>query len=371
MKPILVVLGTRPEAIKLWPVIEALRARNLHVELATGNQQKDLLRPICEELGLRFDHDEFRSPEHATRSLTERFADYISWFDTLLRKTAYSLVVVQGDTTTALAGALAAFYAQVPVAHVEAGLRTYDLTSPFPEEGNRQMIARVAALHFCPTNDARTNIVDELASPLDEDGAVYAVGNTVVDAMKRITRERKTFAPKEDILVTFHRRESWAEARQVARAIAGLTNEHTVTWIRHANTSLRNQIEDAAYAWHFEHPGDAGIYFVDPIGYRDFLQRVQGAKLVITDSGGVIEECTTLGTPCLILRDVTERSEALEHGHHIVPLSDLSSLKTMVPMMIRNGAKPSDCFGDGRTAERIVGHIEDFLRLQADRASCS
>lgn len=365
---VLVVLGTRPEAIKLWPVIEELRKRDLVVLVESTGQQQHLLEPLLQELGIKLKYAPMT--RSADGFLADFLAEAISWLTR--RMVEADLVVVQGDTTTALAGALAAFYAQVPVAHIEAGLRTYDLASPFPEEGNRQMISRIASLHFCPTDENRLNIIEEKASPLDEDGGVFAVGNTVVDAVKRIMVEElldTTRRADHDILVTFHRRESWAEAAQVARAIAELAHRYAVTWVKHANPRLRSMIEEAIFSHRFEQEAEVDIRFVEPMGYRAFLRALYQAELVITDSGGVVEECTTLGKPCLMLRNATERAEALTAGHRILGTDELEHLPAVVGQLLvaryDGKIKPSDAFGDGHAAGRIVAHIQDFLRTRS------
>lgn len=358
---VLVVLGTRPEAIKLWPVIVELRKHDFVVLVESTGQQQDLLVPLLQELGIELKYAPMTRP--TSGFLADFLAEAVSWLTR--RVVEADLVIVQGDTTTALAGALAAFYAQVPVAHIEAGLRTYDLAAPFPEEGNRQMISRIASLHFCPTDENRLNIIDEKACPLDEDGGVFSVGNTVVDAMKRVLVEDllDTSRANHDILVTFHRRESWAEARQVARAIVDLAPHYNIMWVQHANKALRDIIDEAVFATYFEReqPAETHIRFVEPMGYRPFLRALHQAELVITDSGGVVEECTTLGKPCIILRNTTERAEALDHGHRLIGMGDLAALKTIIPQMLRADLQPSNVFGDGHAAGRIVAHIQDFL----------
>lgn len=365
MRPVLVILGTRPEAIKLWPVIEALRETDVLVRVVSTGQQQHLVEPMLLELGIALDCWPMRrNREVETRqggfNLVDFLADAVSW---LTRQMVdVGLVVVQGDTTTALAGALAAFYAQIPIAHVEAGLRTYDLACPFPEEGNRQLISRLATLHFCPTDAARFNLIDENGS--HEDQPAFVVGNTVVDAALRIKEEIRASARLHhptDVLVTFHRRESWPDAARVAQAIVDLTErDRSVRWVLHGNPALREQIREAACAACTIR--SLTIDFVEPLGYRDFITQLLDAELVITDSGGVVEEAVTLGRRCIILRDATERHEALEVAH-MLGVGELDELPALVDSMLAAPPpKATTLFGDGNASERIAGHIVDFLR---------
>ena len=362
MKPILVVMGTRPEAIKLWPVITELRARSYDVRIASTNQQPDLLPPILKELGLVPEYEPHLSDLRSFQSaaLHVKLGTWISWLGQMIAIDEPQLVIVQGDTTTALAGALAAFYAQVPIAHVAAGLRTYDLTSPFPEEGNRQMIARIATLSFPPTKEALANLCDEHAArvPIQKidgfGGFACVYGNTGIDALHSAMKLSSMKAAKSepsDILVTFHRRESWAEARTVFRAIDELGKTRRVRWVLHPNATERFAEEEARF-----------MQLVRPMGYSAFVDELLSTKLVITDSGGVVEEAVTIGVPTIMLRDVTERSEALDAGAELLGRDELHLLERTVDAQLARVRSPSGVFGDGKAAQRIADHVGDFLR---------
>jgi len=367
MKRVLVILGTRPEAIKLWPVINTLRSRDLDVRVASTNQQPDLLQPILDELGIDEEYAPLPAFESALegKPLDARLGAWITWLGEIVRIARPDLVIVQGDTTTALAGALAAFYNQVPIAHVEAGLRTYDLTSPFPEEANRQMIARLATLHFAPTKAARAALRMELRdgwrSMVEADAdkptrGIFLVGNTSVDALHMAMKlpGLSHELPPADILVTFHRRESWPEAKQVVHAVDELAKSgRKVTWVLHKNVVGDIAMQEARH-----------MRLVPALPYGAFVDQLLNAKLVITDSGGVVEEAVTIGVPTIMLRNATERSEALDAGADILGLDELHLLERAVDAQLTRGRNPSDVFGDGKTAERIADRVCDFLRAK-------
>lgn len=402
---VLVVLGTRPEVIKLWRVIEALKAAGVEVLVLNTRQSSDLVDKILDELDIRRFavrsatngpllvgthgiYDTKPRPSNLAILLGETIGSLSLVIEE--QKPKADLVIVQGDTMTALAGALAAFYNKIPVAHVEAGLRTYNLDAPYPEEGNRQMIARIASLHFCPTLENLTNLIDEqldLGETTLVEGApkpawvterAFETGNTGLDALGMVAKMGSAGAT--DILVTFHRREAWDYVEELAGVIRKIAQQgHRTTWITHGNPTLRARVRDAAGtfnasgdpcdnpdgpchcgAWH--HPTDGIVMLCDPLGYKDFIRQVISSKIVITDSGGVVEECVSLGRKCIMVRDHTERAEALDHGHRMIGLDELDHLPGLVDRELKYWTiRPSDVFGDGLASRRIAGHIVAFL----------
>lgn len=344
---IAVIIGTRPEAIKLWPVVLELRKRKHAVTVISTGQQAHLLEPIMEELGLKADIS------WAPGSPLSCWPGPAAFLGRAIEQLALvlgnaSLVLVQGDTMTALAGALAAYYGQVPVMHVEAGLRTQDITNPFPEEGNRQMIARIAEMHFAPTKYAKWLLVSEAQDDCD----IVVTGNTVVDALRMISQlPAPSLPPPAEILVTFHRRESWDLAGHVADMINDLGQSFNVRWYLHANPFLAERIRARAQ-----------VVDVQPASsYRRFIAELSRAGCVITDSGGVIEEASILGKPLVILREETERPEALEFGKLLAPSCTSYELEMAVRAVLKQPVKPSDAFGDGEAAVRIVDAVEAWL----------
>lgn len=350
--PVLIVLGTRPEAIKLWPVLEELRRIGVGCEVAATNQSRDLLPPILSELGIHADHSMYW-PEGLVYGATGA----MSWLADIIQRKRPRLVVVQGDTSTAFAGAFAAFMSEVSVAHVEAGLRTQDLRQPFPEEGLRQMIARIASLHFCPTEVADRNVRFECVHV----GGVHLVGNTVVDALARIRRDLVT-TDHGSILVTYHRRENWPEVRQLVRTMSRIALHRRVRWVLHGNIDLRQQIkaEVTDYRLRTQHRADQGIELIEPLGYKAFVAEMLGARCVVTDSGGVIEEATTLGKPLVIVRETTERPES--YAKLIAPAEIDSKLEWAIENAHHEPRFYRNAFGDGKASERIAQIIQEHLR---------
>lgn len=341
---VLVVLGTRPEAIKLWPVVMALRARGIDVRIASTQQQPDLLPAFLDELALRVD---YAWPEPRYGHPAVFLGAALTWLEQGLEQIRPRLVLVQGDTTTTLAGALAGAYAKIPVAHVEAGLRTRDLEHPFPEELHRQIIARCTRLHFAPTTSARLHLEREA---LDGRCTIRVPGNTVVDAARALTQRLGPLEHPADVLVTFHRREAWDRVAELAAALRELPQR--VRWVLHANPAIA-----AAARAH----GD-GLELVAPLGYTAFLRELSSARLVVTDSGGVTEEAIALGVPLVIVRNATERPEAL-HTARLCPLDELANLGQIVADMLNAPRPPpSDAFGDGHASERIADTIVGFLQ---------
>jgi len=362
----LIVIGTRPEAIKLAPVIRALRAARQLVPIvgATG-QHGALAQDALALFGLKADHDlklETRDP-----SAAGTVSAAMAVLATTIREVQPSVVVVQGDTASAFAGALAAFYAGVPVAHVEAGLRSRNLGAPFPEEGQRQLISRLASVHFAPTDSARESLMHEGVSPRD----VPLTGNTGIDALLTMTRlldhspmmrarmrRRFAFLPggRRIVLVTAHRRESLGQPLEKICAGLRLLAERAdveIVFPVHPNPAVSQTVRRAL-------SGVPGIHLTDPLDYAECVWLLRRCDLVITDSGGLQEEAPTLGKPLLVLRDVTERPEGIEAGVAALTGTDPVRIAGSALAVLRDPAvhawmsRPLPLYGGGGAAKLVA-----------------
>jgi UDP-N-acetylglucosamine 2-epimerase (non-hydrolysing) len=360
-------LGTRPEAIKLAPVVRLARREcaTSSLIISTG-QQCDLVPPALADFALVPDIDlQLMRPGQTLGELTARS---LAGLSRVFGNVRPRLVVVQGDTASALAGAMAAFYQQVPVAHVEAGLRTHALSAPFPEEANRQLISRLATLHFAPTTTARMNL---LAEGIDPD-RVTVTGNTVVDALNLLTdRIQATPPPVETapgrkmILVTAHRRENFgppfdAICQTLCRLVELRPQLHFV-FITHPNPAA-GEVARRRLA------GRAGITLLPPLDYLTALRLLASSWLVVTDSGGLQEEAPSFGRPVLVLRDATERPEGIAAGVARLVGTDPRRITQAVleliesPVAYAQMQATSNPYGDGRAAERILAAVQLLLR---------
>ncbi|PWI18996.1 UDP-N-acetylglucosamine 2-epimerase (non-hydrolyzing) [Streptomyces sp. Act143] len=358
----LLVLGTRPEAIKLAPVARAMAAgRQFEPIVVTTGQHREMLHQMLGMLGVdvRIALDVMR----ARQQLSDLTARLVRELGAAMREQRPDLVVVQGDTTTALAGALAAFYEKIPVAHVEAGLRTGVIDNPFPEELNRSLIGRIARWHFAPTPAAARHLTDEGVP----DEQVFTTGNTVIDNLLWVLAEGagdsafRTDAKR--ILVTLHRRENQGERmRGMGRALTRLARRGDVEIVLplHKSPAVRDALLP-------ELDGQKGISLVEPLGYLDFAATLAECDLVLTDSGGIQEEAPSLAKPSLVLRTTTERPEAVEAGAARLIGTDPDAIVTWSerllddPAEYRRMATAGNPFGDGDASHRILGQLaEDF-----------
>lgn len=372
---IAILAGTRPEVIKLAPVQAALGARTgLEPVWISTEQQGALNAQALETFGLSPDiRLEPPSPE---RTLGGRFAQIMDRLDAVLGRLAPDLVLVQGDTSTTAAGAMAAFARRIPIGHVEAGLRTFDLDQPFPEEGWRCVVGQLAALHFAPTEAAARNLLRGGVPP----HRIHVTGNTGIDSV-RLTGDRVPPAPlaagMRRVLVTVHRRENWGvELERVLIALIALrdrVSDIEIVFVAHANPALRARV-DAGLS------GQARIRIAEPQGYLGFLSLLKGAVLILSDSGGVQEEGPVLGVPVLILRDTTERGEAVEAGvARLVGTETWNIVETALALLTNEPerlymARAMSPFGDGFAAERIADVIaywrpEQSVRIETTRAA--
>lgn len=360
-RDILIVCGTRPEIIKLAPVYHALKASNWArpVWLHTG-QHGDMAQQMLECFHIRPD---FTLERHG-QSLPEFSAGCRLQLDAVMARRAWSAVLVQGDTESAFQGALAGFYRQVPVAHVEAGLRTPSLTRPFPEEGLRRMITRIAALHFAPTARAARALAAEGVAAQD----VMVTGNTVVDAQFWACgqhRIRRRLPGRGHLLVTMHRRENWgADVENVCAAIAQIAHEFPqlpVLFPVHLNPVIQGPV-------HRLLGGLDNVRLTAPLDYIAMQQALADAWLVMTDSGGLQEEAPTFRVPLLVLRDETERPEVLEAGCAALLGTDRARILDAVRNLMSNDLAyrrmqvASNPFGDGTASRQIEAHLRAALR---------
>lgn len=359
---VLVVVGTRPEAIKMAPVMERLRAiEGLRTRLVLTGQHTDLVDRVLETFGLTPDHDLDIMRED--QSLHDVAIRCLAGLRPVFEAERPRLVLVQGDTATVFFAALSAFFKRTRVGHVEAGLRSHDRWSPFPEEMLRRLTDEMASLHFAPTSTARDHLLQGGADP---DG-IHVTGNTVVDALETLhRRERpvedtalKTLLESGDriVLLTAHRRESFGDPmREVFRAVRTLADDHPGTaflYPVHPNP----RVHEAAREILSDHPS---IHLTEPLGYFDLLKTLSRATLVLTDSGGIQEEAPSFDAPVLVLRELTERPEGIEAGVAKLVGTDADVIVQEAGRLLRDEdarremAGQPNPYGDGRAAERIA-----------------
>jgi UDP-N-acetylglucosamine 2-epimerase (non-hydrolysing) len=375
-----VIFGTRPEAIKLAPVVRALRARpGVDCLVCNTAQHRQLVGPVLAAFGLTPDADlDLLRPGQSLAELTARG---VAAIDAYLDAERPDLVLVQGDTTTVLCAALAAFYRKVPVGHVEAGLRTGDLAAPWPEEANRVVTTRLASLHFAPTERARRNLLAE-GVPGDR---VVLTGNTVVDALLSAVATVRAAPPavpglppglsdpddaRRLVLITGHRRESFGAGFESicegVRELAERFPEVAFVYPVHLNPNVREPVRRILGA-----PGLANVHLTEPLGYLEFVALMDRSALILTDSGGVQEEAPALGKPVLVLRETTERPEAVEAGTARLVGTDRRAIVAAASLLLTDRAaydamsRTMNPFGDGRAAGRVADACLDFLRAGA------
>lgn len=356
-----VIVGTRPEVIKMAPVIHALRAMPGQFEtvIVTTAQHREMLAQAMETFGIVPHVDlALMSTRQALADFTSRALLALSSCFTELKP---DVVLVQGDTTTVMAASLAAHYLGIPIGHVEAGLRSGNLRNPFPEELNRRLASAVADLHFAPTEQARANLLREGVQP----DQIFVTGNTIVDALEQIP-PRERFAcdvlnhlpwHERVVLTTVHRRESIGEPlQQICTALCELTERYSdlhLLFPVHLNPRVREIVVD-------ELSHGQRIHLVDPLGYADLLEAIRRSRFVMTDSGGIQEECPSLRKPVLILRKNTERPEVVTSGFGRVVGTDRATIVEAASALLedvdlqRRMTSGTNPFGDGHAAQRIV-----------------
>ncbi|GAA5022849.1 UDP-N-acetylglucosamine 2-epimerase (non-hydrolyzing) [Terrabacter aeriphilus] len=367
-KRIMTVYGTRPEAIKVAPVIKALEASAEldSITVVTG-QHREMLDQVNEIFGITPDHDLNVFAHRQT--LNALMSKVFDGLDAVLESEAPDAVVVQGDTSTVAAASIAAFYRQIPVVHVEAGLRSGDISSPFPEEANRKITSQVTALHLAPTSTSRDNLLRENVDP----ATIAVTGNTVIDALFHTVEQDIPFndpALKEIeasgrpvLLVTTHRRENWHVMEVVGRAVARLARElphYSVVLPAHRNPIVRDAVLPAL-------EGLENVLVTEPLAYGEFTRMMAASTIVLTDSGGVQEEAPSLGKPVLVMRENTERPEAVDAGTVKLIGTDEERIVAEVSRLATDSAHYASManavnpYGDGAAAARSVAAIGHLL----------
>lgn len=366
MIKVMAVFGTRPEAIKMAPVVLELKKHVHSVEtiVAVTAQHRQMLDQVLHLFKIKPDYDlDIMAQGQTLFDITSRA---MMGLKEVLEREKPDLVLVHGDTTTTFAGALASYYEQVPVGHVEAGLRTGDIYSPFPEEMNRKLTGSIAAFHFAPTMRAKENLLRENVN----ERSVYVTGNTVIDALMKTVRHDYDFADeslrsvdfehRRVILLTTHRRENLGEPmRHIYRALRSIVNEIDDTEIVfpvHRNPLVRKVVNE-------ELAGLDRIHLIEPLDYEPFANLMSRSYLVLTDSGGIQEEAPSLGKPVLVLRNTTERPEAVKAGTVALIGTEKDVVYNMTKHLLTDAAAYSamsnavNPYGDGKSSERIVQAI--------------
>jgi len=369
MHRVMTIYGTRPEAIKMAPLIGALRDHDgLEPVVAVTGQHREMLEQVHASFGITPQHDlDLMSPGSG---LAQIAATVLVATSVLLAADRPDLVVVQGDTSSAFGAALAAFYQRIPVVHLEAGLRTGDIYAPFPEEVNRRLTAPLAALHLAPTANSRRNLESEGIDP----STIVVTGNTVIDALQATLSTEVTIADRRlaramasgrpILLVTSHRRESWGEkmvaAMQAVRLIAQRRPDMQVVLPMHPNPVVRGLIEPRLRDLD-------NVLLTEPLGYDEFAHVLNAAHVVLTDSGGVQEEAPSLGKPVLVMRDTTERREAVEAGTVRLVGTETGTITGETLRLFEDPeayaamANAVNPYGDGLAAPRCAAAIGELL----------
>ena len=364
MKKVLVVFGTRPEAIKMAPVVKELcrRPDEFETKVCVTGQHREMLDQMLEVFDIQpaYDLDIMRP----NQDLYDVSARILLGMRDVLRTERPDLVLVHGDTSTSTFAALAAFYQQIPVGHVEAGLRTGNIHSPWPEEMNRQLNGRLCTWHFAPTETARQNLLRENV----DDAHIVVTGNTVIDALHWVVASGKAVAPqigrdesRRMVLITGHRRENFGDGmRNICQAINALAEKFKdvdFVYPIHLNPNIRRAVHDIIDG------SRNNVYLLEPLSYLEFVAMMQQSTLILTDSGGIQEEAPAFGKPVLVMRDTTERPEAIEAGTARLVGTDRNTIEQNVVLLLSDPeeynamAHATNPFGDGHASERIADFI--------------
>jgi len=376
LKTVAFIFGTRPEAIKLAPVILAMKGhRELAGKVCVTAQHRQMLDQVLEVFGIVPDADlNLMQPGQTLGGLTSRA---MAALDAYLASERPDMVMVQGDTTTVFCATLAAFYHHIPVAHVEAGLRTGNLQAPWPEEANRVLTSRLASLHFAPTRTAKENLLREGVA----DESIRVTGNTVIDALLLAVQQVRKNPPeipgwpqadvaldgRQMVLITGHRRENFGDGLDsICRAIAELARrfpEARFVYPVHLNPNVRQPVGQILAG-----AGRDNIHLIEPLPYLPFVHLMDRSTLILTDSGGVQEEAPSLGKPVLVMREETERAEAIEAGAARLVGTDSGRIVAEVSRLLSDAnarsqmARSVNPYGDGQASERIIEACVKTLR---------
>ena len=374
MKKILLVFGTRPEAIKMAPLVKALQkdTEPFETRVCVTAQHRQMLDQVLEVFGITPEYDlNIMAPNQDLYDIT---AKVLLGLREVLKDFRPDTVLVHGDTTTSMAASLAAFYMQIPVGHVEAGLRTYNMLSPWPEEMNRQVTDRICTYYFAPTEQSRANLLQENIDAKK----IFITGNTVIDALlmavdiistaagvkekmaKELQEKGYTVGDREYILVTGHRRENFGDGfLHICKAIkelAALHPEMDIVYPVHLNPNVQKPVYELL-------SGLSNVYLISPLDYLPFIYAMQHSTLLLTDSGGVQEEAPSLGKPVLVMRDTTERPEAVEAGTVKLVGTDAEAIVSNVTALLQDKemykrmSETHNPYGDGQACERIIAAL--------------
>lgn len=364
-KQVCIILGTRPEAIKLAAVIEVFRhSPTFDTQVILTGQHREMVEQVMQLFDLTADQN--LEIMQAGQSLTDITCRSLRGLEAVFQQSKPDLVIVQGDTTTAFAAAMAAFYQQIPVGHVEAGLRTDDLSNPYPEEANRRLISQVTQLHFAPTTLATENLQRSGVV-----GEIHLTGNTVIDALLAVAKRQPEcnvsgldWGKYRTLLATVHRRENWGEPLQgIAQGFLQILDKFPDTALLlplHRNPTVRKPLQ----ALLGNHPR---VFLTEPLDYAELVGAIGRSHLLLTDSGGLQEEAPSLGKPVLVLRETTERPEAVAAGTAKLVGTDPAEIFAAATDLLSNPAAYQamataiNPFGDGRAAERIFQIVENYL----------
>lgn len=369
MRKILLVYGTRPEAIKMAPLVHALaRSRHCMPVVAVTGQHREMLDQVNQLFGINPNHDlNIITQAQTLETVTTRV---LSGVTTVIQAEKPDALLVQGDTTTCFAAALASFYMKIPLIHLEAGLRTGDRFNPFPEEINRRLTTQLTALHLAPTQTSKSNLLHDGVGEKD----IVVTGNTVIDALLQVSgrnspfenRDLEKIAGRKTVLITAHRRESWGEPMaQTARAIARLAKAFPdIAFLlpAHLNPAVRDVLLPPLV-------GLENVVITQPLDYCDFVRAMRDCSIVLTDSGGVQEEAPTFGKPVLVMRDTTERPEAVAAGTVRLIGTDEDRIVDAVSTLLNDRrayqrmSRAVNPYGDGFAAMRSVHAIEHYFGL--------
>ena len=382
MKKVMLVFGTRPEAIKMCPLVKEFQkdTKNFETIVCVTGQHRQMLDQVLTIFDVKPDYD--LNIMKQGQDLTDVTARVLTGLRDVFKECRPDVVLVHGDTTTSTAGALAAFYAQIPVGHVEAGLRTHNIYSPWPEEMNRQITGRIATYNFSPTPLSEKNLLEEKVH-----GKIVVTGNTVIDALHMVVEKLKNdiaLAKEQEeilakagydvmrlkdgkklVLITGHRRENFGEGFiRMVTAMKDLSEKYPdvdFVYPMHLNPNVRKPIHEV-FGEDLTRPN---FFFIEPLQYLEFVYLMEKSTIVLTDSGGIQEEAPGLGKPVLVMRDTTERPEALESGTVHLVGTDYDKIFNEVSTLLEDDAayekmsKAVNPYGDGKACSRIVSYLKE------------